>query len=354
LQIAFIAGRNSDHPRNRVVLKGLLQNGVTVVDCTQTGHLLSRYGLSSMRLRASLRKVEAIVVGYLGHPLVPIVRGMTRRAVLFDSFLSPYATLVEDRQFMSADSLSATTLKCLEKCAYTMADKTLVDSLANIDYLVNELGAPRRLLVRSFVGTDDSVFYPRASKAVHDRFIVHFHGSYQRLHGVRFIIEAAAILRESTDIEFRIIGRGMTFSRDAELASKLGLASVMFFQPVTYERLAELVSEADLCLGVFGVTRKAQRVIPAKVFDAMASKKPIVTGDTPAARELLEHLHDAYLCKCGDPMSLANAIVELKGDIQLRTGLAEHAYEKFRAQCSPRVIGREIVETLRFLCGKSD
>jgi glycosyltransferase involved in cell wall biosynthesis len=203
------------------------------------------------------------------------------------------------------------------------------------------------------VGADESVFYPRERKAVHERFIVHFHGSYQRLHGVRFIIEAAAMLREFRNIEFRLIGRGITFSRDANLASRLRLGNVTFLEPVTYERLADLVSEADLCLGAFGLTGKAQRVIPTKVFDAMACRKPIVTGDTPAARELLEHLHDAYLCKCGDPASLANAIARLKDDTELRMTIADHAYDKFRTQCAPRVIGREIAQTLHYLSGEN-
>jgi glycosyltransferase involved in cell wall biosynthesis len=337
LRVAFVAGKDSNDPRNRVVLRGLRQNGIAVVDCTRSGHWLSRYLSSPIRLEGYWRRTDATIVGFLGHPLLPIVRAMTRR-------------LVEDRGWLPANSPLAEVLKCLETRVYAMADRVLVDTQANIDFLVTELGIPRQLLVRSFVGTDDSVFYPREQKLARKRFIVHFHGSYQRLHGTRYIIEAAAILRSVPDVEFRLVGNGITFARDLKLASRLRLNNLNFLQPVTYKRLAELVSEADLCLGAFGLTGKAQRVIPAKVFDAMASRKPVVTGDTSAARELLEHLHDAYLCKCGDPVSLANAITELKDDVKLRSDLAQHAYSKFHARCCPRIIGHEIAETLNGLC----
>ncbi len=49
---------------------------------------------------------------------------------------------------------------------------------------------------------------------------------------------------------------------------------------------------------------KAARVIPNKVFQALACARPVITADTPAARELLTDDVDALLVPPGDPEAL--------------------------------------------------
>ena len=65
------------------------------------------------------------------------------------------------------------------------------------------------------------------------------------------------------------------------------------------------MAASDVCLGVFGTSPKSQRVIPNKVFDALAVGRPVVTADTPAVREVLTHGEKAWLCPPGDPDALA-------------------------------------------------
>ncbi len=64
-----------------------------------------------------------------------------------------------------------------------------------------------------------------------------------------------------------------------------------------------LMAASHACLGIFGTSGKAQRVIPNKVFDALAAARAVITGDTPAAREVLTHADTAWLCPPGDPRS---------------------------------------------------
>ena len=64
-------------------------------------------------------------------------------------------------------------------------------------------------------------------------------------------------------------------------------------------------------------------MVPNKVFDALACQRPVVTADTPAARECLLHGRDAWLCRAGDADALAEAIATLKADPGLRGRLAE-------------------------------
>ncbi len=63
-----------------------------------------------------------------------------------------------------------------------------------------------------------------------------------------------------------------------------------------------------ICLGVFGESAKAARVVPNKVWQAMAVGRPVVTADTPAVREVLEDGRTALLVPAGDPDALAAAL----------------------------------------------
>ena len=85
-----------------------------------------------------------------------------------------------------------------------------------------------------------------------------------------------------------------------------------------YEQLPDELHRAGCALGIFGTSDKARRVIPNKVFQALACGAPLVTADTPAARELLGDDESALLVPPGDADALAHALRRLAA----RPGLA--------------------------------
>jgi glycosyltransferase involved in cell wall biosynthesis len=118
---------------------------------------------------------------------------------------------------------------------------------------------------------------------------------------------------------------------------------------ISGEEYEQELAEADICLGVFGGTAKATRVIPSKVYDALAAGRPIITADTPAARELLTHGDDAWLCPANDAAALADAISTLARDETLRLRLAAGARRIYETWCAPEVIGRDVLARLEGL-----
>ena len=113
------------------------------------------------------------------------------------------------------------------------------------------------------------------------------------------------------------------------MASELNVHNVHFKGRVPYENLPRLMSQAHLCLGIFGTCAKGQRVIPNKVFEALAMKRAVLTGDAPAIREAFTHGENIWLCSMGDAAALANAISELKRRFDLRENIARNGYELF-------------------------
>jgi glycosyltransferase involved in cell wall biosynthesis len=74
----------------------------------------------------------------------------------------------------------------------------------------------------------------------------------------------------------------------------------------------------------------------------LAMGKPIIAGDNPANRELLEHKVNAYLIKPGDQDALAYAIDELYHDHELRRKLANGARQLYIDRCSEAMISKQL------------
>jgi glycosyltransferase involved in cell wall biosynthesis len=122
---------------------------------------------------------------------------------------------------------------------------------------------------------------------------------------------------------------------------------------VPYERLGAEVAGAAICLGVFGTSAKAARVVPNKVWQAMAAGRPVVTADTPAAREVLDDGRTALLVPAGDPDALAAALARLAGDRGLREAMGRAAREAYLALGAPAAAAARLRDALGALTCRS-
>jgi len=339
LSVCYWPGRESSYSRNRVILRGLKLAGVDVYDCSFEGKVCSRFFKGLFRFLSVKKKSDLILVGFFGHFLMPIVRLLTRKKLVFDAFVSVYQTMVFDRQVFRPKGILAQLARMADQSACNFANTILLDTNQHIDYYVREYGLSESKFLRFPASADDTVFYPRTGISEKD-FLVHFHGEFQRLHGIDYIIEAASLL---PDIKFRMVGKGKGFNTICKRSIAEGLTNIEFHPAVSYEKLAELMSEASICLGIFGKTKKAGMVIPHKVYEALAMGKPIITSDTTAARELLEDGKTAVLCPPGNSKALAAAIQYLREDEPLRRSLGSSGRALFKEKCLPETLGKQLV-----------
>jgi glycosyltransferase involved in cell wall biosynthesis len=226
--------------------------------------------------------------------------------------------------------------------ACALASRVVCDTDAHADYFETRLGVPRQKLRRVWVGSDDDVMRPAR---VHDAapFRVFVYASFIPLHGLEHVVRAAHLLdRADDEIRIDIVGTGATEDQVKDLAAELRVRNVHFLGRRSYEQLATEIAASHLCLGVFGTSPKAQRVIPNKVFDALAVGRPVITGDTPAVREVLTHGEHAWLCPPGDPEALAEALLTLRSDQDACRRLAARGHELFVRRFSIDALAREV------------
>lgn len=347
MRICYFGAYHTEYPRNRVIRLGLERNDIRVVKCNVPQRLRSwqRYPRLLARYLKICSGCDVILVAEFGQSLVPLAWLLSRACktpLIFDAFTSFYDTAVSDRQIVKVGSSKARYYFLLDKLAVSLSDAILVDTAQNRLYLMTHFSIDNSKCNVVYVGVDDEHFYPRQSgNGDRDHFLVQFYGTFIPLHGIRYIIEAARILEERPDIKFELIGKGQTFDKMHDLAQHLNSNNITFNDPVPYSTLPQRIAKADLCLGIFGDTDKALRVIPNKVYQTMAMRKPVVTGDSPAIREVFNEKH-LGLCRMADANSLAEIILRLSEDEELRKMIARQGYMLIKESLTPTIVGREV------------
>jgi glycosyltransferase involved in cell wall biosynthesis len=246
--------------------------------------------------------------------LWPFAR-LRRKPIVWDAFLSLYDTVVEDRQLVGKHNPVALILYGVEWLACRAADRIVLDTDAHGAYFSEKFSVDRRRIARVFVGAETDIFRPAADprKPPADSprpAEILFYGQFIPLHGIEYIVRAAKLC-EDRPIRWILIGKGQEEYRIRKLIEELRPAHLEWITWVPYPELVAWITRADVCLGIFGNTAKAHRVIPNKVFQILATGKPLVTMDSPAARELLEDWPGVRMIPPGDPQALADAVTAM-------------------------------------------
>jgi glycosyltransferase involved in cell wall biosynthesis len=340
-----MAGREPAYVRNAMMLKCLKRIGIEILDCSDSSPTYPARFLKVIRkfLSRKNENFDCVFVGFLGQPLVPIIKKLTSKPIIFDAFLSTYDTMCFDRKRFRPGSLPGRFFYWLDKYSCTQADRILLDTDAHIDYFTNNFSIPKEKFHRVFVGADESLFYPREVKRDDHKFRVFYYSAFLPLHGTEYIVQAAERLRNEKAIEFIVVGGGPEHTRIRELAIGMGVDNIRFIDWLPYEHLPMEISQADICLGGhFSNIDKAKRVIAGKTFQFLAMKKPVIVGDCTGNRELLTNRENALFVTMADAGALAEGILELKANKELRERIAAVGYKIFMEKCRIDAVGAEL------------
>lgn len=152
--------------------------------------------------------------------------------------------------------------------------------------------------------------------------------------GNRYFIEAAAaVLRETANAQFIIVGDGPQRDELAQLARRLGLDGRLHF--------TGFVSDVQVAFAAMDmyVMPSLTEGFGIALAEAMVLGKPVIASDVHGMRELVEHERDGLLVPRADSRALAAAILRLLRDPAFSQALGENAREKseiFSAERSTR------------------
>jgi glycosyltransferase involved in cell wall biosynthesis len=364
VRVCYFGTYDPAFPRNALLLAGLRAAGADVVECRAplwrdtadklaavrrpTPALARRLSAAWRALLVQHRRIgayDALVVGYPGQLDILLAHALARRTgrpVVLDAFLGLSET-VDDRGLAPRRSPRWRAARLLDALALRRATRALVDTAAHARYFARALGVcPERLAVVPMGA------WPRPPLPLLPAppFEVVYVGGYIPLHGLDHVLDAAARLRH-LPVRVTLVGDGQQYAAVAARAGRPELAHVRLVRTWLPEDalVARYLAPAHVCLGVFGASPKAARVVPAKVLLALAAGRPVVTRDGPAAREQLGPGH-ALLVPPADPAALAAALHQLYADASLRARLAAAGPALIAARHTPARLGERLLEVL--------
>jgi len=340
MTICFFGIYDKKYSRNSILINGLKLNGLAVIECNATEGRFKKYFFLFLKHWRIRKKYDVMVVAFPGYQAVILAKLLTRKPLILDAFFSIYDSEVRDRKSTKAGSLKALYYWFLDWFSCRLADRVLLDTNAHINYFCELFNLKKEKFIRVLLGADDQIirYSPTPQR---DGLLVHFHGIATPLQGVSYIIKAAKLLAEE-NIKFNLVGSKLERQAGAEAGGNIN-----FIKTAPYRELIEIMAVADVCLGIFGNSKKTQVVIPNKVYEALASGKAIITAETPAVKELLTDRENCLFCRVGDAEDLAEKIRLLKNDQTLRNKISANGYKLFINKLTPEKVTAGLAEIIK-------
>jgi len=354
LRVCYFGTYRENYSRNQLMITGLRLNGVVVNECHQTlwhgiedrvrvvsgewikpsfwWRIISVYW-RLLKIYKNVGDYEVLIVGYPGQFdifLARILSWLTGRPLVWDVFMSIYLISVE-RGLDKQNRLIINLLHWLEGIALKLPDLLILDTSEYVRWFNQNYGIKPERFRLVPTGADDRIFSPMPNTSAMDgKFRILYSGTFIPNHGVMYIVEAAKVLADEPSILFELIGAGPELEQAKQFVTEHQLTNVLFLDWMEKEELIVHISQADICLGAFGTTPQSLMTVQNKIYEAMAMGKPLISGDSPAVRQVFTHGEHIYLCQRANGQAIAEAIRTLLNNPGIRDHIARNGFLVFK------------------------
>jgi glycosyltransferase involved in cell wall biosynthesis len=225
-------------------------------------------------------------------------------------------------------------LERLEALAYRKADRIVSVTESFVPHIVAHGGTPAKVSVIKngadldfYVSSDDG----REAKkrlGLLDRFVAAYVGTHGMAHGLDTILDAAELLIDAREIVFLLVGDGAERRRLERCKAARGLDNVVMLGQQPKAAMPGVWAATDASLILLRRDDLFKTVLPSKMFEAMAMRRPIVLGVEGEARALLEEARAGIAITPQSGEELAGAVKRLAADRELgaRLGASGRAH----------------------------
>lgn len=206
---------------------------------------------------------------------------------------------VEDRAYRNADDVVSNLKNSVEHMVQRGMDKRKFTWIPN-GFSLSEVEKKEPLLPETL------------AQIPNNKFIVGYTGTLGLANAMDTLIDAAAILKNYTDISFVLVGHGKEKAVLQERVKCNELENVTFIEAIPKIQVQSILAEFDVCfIGLTGDSIFKFGVSPNKLFDYFYSAKPIIYAIDSGEYKPISDTKSGLQIQPEDSIALAQAIEKI-------------------------------------------
>jgi glycosyltransferase involved in cell wall biosynthesis len=295
-------------------------------DARRALNMLS-YGVGVIRAQRHIPRPD-VVVGSSVHPVAVaaawLIASIRRLPFIFE-VRDLWPQVLVDVGALRQNGIATRLFRGAERFLYRRARVIITLSPRDADY-ITRLGIPKEKIVYIPNGIADydergpsldnnaAKLVERMTQLRHaGHLVAGFVGAHVQVNGVDTLVQAARVLRDRGvhNIEFVLVGDGLEKEKSRQLADRLGLCNVLFWQSVPKRSVPAVLDALDVTLfSLHNIAVYKYGLSSNKLFDYLASGRPMVSAC--AIEDPAVSASGAGICVPPDsPERIADALVKL-------------------------------------------
>lgn len=287
----------------------------------------------------------------LAESLIP---SFCKTAPLVIRLYTPHSKFIAEKLHGVKNSFDHEFVAALERVAMSMADAITSPSDDLADFVAKDLGYPRDQIhiVRNPI--DPTEFTPNGEHALtfDGKLVVLFVGRLEERKGINYLVDAIPeVVRSCPSVHFVIIGDD-TKNSDGQQPMKKQLvasiekngvgANITFIPRVPLADLPKYYRSAAI-----SVVPSLYDNSPYTCLEAMSCGRPVIGTSGGGTAEYVVDKESGLIVPPRDSKALAEAIIKLAGDTELRETLGKNARSRTLEQFARKEIARQTLEVYK-------
>ena len=178
------------------------------------------------------------------------------------------------------------------------------------------------------------------------KFVASYVGTHGMAHHLETVLEAANQLKDQPNIIFLLVGDGAERNILLERKQKMLLNNVIMLDQQPKSMMPMLWQVSDVSMVLLKKSELFKTVIPSKIFESLAMKKPIVLGVQGESQEIIEAANAGICIEPENYEQLANAVLSLYENPQLRKEYGNNGKSYVETNFNRKLLARKYLNVL--------
>ena len=225
--------------------------------------------------------------------------------------------------------------RAVSRVSFKLADSIAVHTKLQQKYVIKEGAEPKKIqIVPDGVDFTNTVINRKKLEKLKDelsiedqQFVLLFLGYLYEFAGLKEIIDyySPKVKNRELNLKFLILGDGGIYSELKKQIEKNKTDWVKLLGRVPFSEITEYIELADLCLMSFSINDITKEVLPIKIIEYMAMKKPVLSTALPGV--VLELGNQGGIIFAEDQKKLIRNIEELSQSMKDFKSIGEQGYK---------------------------